>query len=95
MSGRRLQITLQPGVLRWARERAGISPEELARKIQVKPERVVEWEKSGRISIAQTDNLARSTHTPLGFLYLAEPPTDRLPIPDFRTRRQSGLTAES
>ncbi|MDE2994605.1 MAG: XRE family transcriptional regulator, partial [Chloroflexota bacterium] len=82
--------TLQPSVLRWARERAGISPEELARKIQVKPERVVEWEKSGRISIAQTDNLARSTHTPLGFLYLTEPPTDQLSIPDFRTRRQSG-----
>ena len=90
MSGRRLRITLQPSVLRWARERAGISPEELARKIQVKPERVVEWEKSGRISIAQTDNLARSTHTPLGFLYLTEPPTDQLSIPDFRTRRQSG-----
>ena len=68
----------------------GISPEELARKIQVKPERVFEWEKSGRISIAQTDNLAKSTHTPLGFLYLTEPPTDQLPIPDFRTRRQSG-----
>ena len=90
MAGRRLQITLQPGVLRWARERAGISPEELARKIQVKPERVFEWESSGRISIAQTDRLAQKTHTPLGFLYLAEPPTDRLPIPDFRTRRQSG-----
>ena len=89
MSGRRLQITLQPSVLRWARERAGISPEELAPKIQVKPERIVEWEKSGRISIAQTDNLAKSTHTPLGFLYLTEPPTDQLPIPDFRTRGQS------
>lgn len=81
---------MQPGVLRWARERAGISPEELARKIQVKPERVVEWESSGRISIAQTDRLAQKTHTPLGFLYLAEPPTDQLSIPDFRTRRQSG-----
>ena len=90
MAGRRLQITLQPGVLRWARERAGIGPEELARKLKVKPERVFEWEKSGRISIAQTDNLANSTHTPLGFLYLTEPPTDQLPIPDFRTRRQSG-----
>ncbi len=90
MAGRRLQITLQPGVLRWARERAGISPEELARKLQVKPERVLGWEKSGRISIAQTDNLAKSTYTPLGFLYLAEPPTDQLPIPDFRTRRERG-----
>ena len=89
MASRRLQITLQPGVLRWARERAGISPEELARQIKVKSERVFEWEESGRISIAQTDNLAKSTHTPLGFLYLTEPPTDQLPIPDFRTRRQS------
>ena len=90
MTSRRLQITLQPGVLRWARERVGISPEELARKIQVKPQRVFEWENSGRISIAQTDRLAKSTHTPLGFLYLAKPPADQLPIPDFRTRRQSG-----
>ncbi len=56
----------------------------------MKPERVFEWEKSGRISIAQTDNLAKSTYTPLGFLYLTKPPTDQLPIPDFRTRRQSG-----
>ena len=91
MAGRRLQLTLQPSVLRWARERAGISPEDLARKLQVKPERVIEWEKSGRISIAQTDNLAKSTHTPLGSLYLTEPPTDQLPIPDFRTRTPSGL----
>ena len=91
MAGRRLQLTLQPDVLRWARERAGISPEDLARKLQVKPERVIEWEKSGRISIAQTDNLAKSTHTPLGSLYLTEPPTDQLPIPDFRTRTPSGL----
>lgn len=91
MAGRRLQITLQPDVLRWARERAGISPGDLARKLQVKPERVIEWEKSGRISIAQTDNLAKSTHTPLGFLYLSQPPKDQLPIPDFRTRRQSGV----
>ncbi len=91
MAGRRLQLTLQPDVLRWARERAGISPEDLARKLQVKPERVIEWEKSGRISIAQTDNLAKSTHTPLGSLYLTEPPTDQLPIPDFRTRTPSGV----
>ena len=91
MAGRRLQLTLRPSVLRWARERAGISPEDLARKLQVKPERVIEWEKSGRISIAQTDNLAKSTHTPLGFLYLSQPPPDQLPIPDFRTRTPSGL----
>ena len=86
---RRLQITLQPDVLRWARERARFNPDALAHKMQVKLERVLEWEDSGKISVAQADNLAHHTHTPVGFLYLPEPPEDRLPIPDFRTRRDN------
>ena len=87
MSGRRLQITLQPDVLRWARERAKLQPEELARKMGVKrPERVLEWERDGVISVAQIDKLAKCTYTPLGFLYSKEPPDERLPIADFRTR---------
>lgn len=86
MTSRRLQITLQPEVLRWARERAGFERPELARKLNVSPERVLEWERNGKISVAQADRLAQRTHTALGFLYLAEPPEERLPIPDFRTR---------
>ena len=86
MTSRRLQITLQPEVLRWARERAGFERSELARKLQVSPERVSEWERNGKISVAQADRLAQRTHTALGFLYLTEPPEERLPIPDFRTR---------
>lgn len=86
MTSRRLQITLKPEVLRWARERAGFNLSDLARKLQVSPERVSEWERSGKISVAQADRLAQRTHTALGFLYLAEPPEERLPIPDFRTR---------
>ena len=54
--------------------------------MQVKPERVLAWERDGRISIAQADRLAQRTHTALGLLYLTEPPKDLLPIPDFRTR---------
>ncbi len=86
MSSRSLKITLQPDVLRWARERLRISQDELAQKMHVRPELVLEWEQSGRISVAQADRLAQRTHTPLGFLYLTEPPEDHLPIPDFRTR---------
>lgn len=87
MSSRRLQIKLQPDVLRWARERAKLQPEELAKKMGVKhPERVLAWEKDGAISVAQVDKLAKCTYTPLGYLYLAEPPDERLPIADFRTR---------
>lgn len=83
---RRLQITLQPSVLRWARERVNLSPEALAVKLKVKPDRVTQWEQSGKISIAQADRLAARTYTPLGYLYLEEPPDDSLPIHDFRTR---------
>lgn len=85
MSTRRLQITLQPQVLRWARERAGLSIEDLAKRAQVGSERAREWEDSGTISIAQADRLASVTHTPVGFLYLKRAPEDILPIADLRT----------
>ena len=85
MITRRMKVTLQPEVLRWARERASLGPDELAAKMQVKPERVVEWERSGSISMAQVGKLARHTHTPEGNLFLDEPPDDSLPIADFRT----------
>ena len=86
MPSRRTKISLQPGVLQWARERARVSRDELARKMRVDVRRVVEWEENGNISIAQADGLAERTHTPLGLLYLSKPPEDKLPIPDFRTR---------
>lgn len=84
MSGRRVQRTLEPAVLRWARERAGLDAETVAVKVGVRPDRVVEWERSGRISVAQADRLAHHTRTPVGYLYLRRPPRDDLPIPDFR-----------
>ena len=69
-------MILQPGVLRWARQRAGLSEDELAKKMQVKLERVLEWEHSGEISPAQVRRLAQRTYTPEGYLYLDQP-TDR------------------
>lgn len=84
MTERRVQRTLEPSVLRWARERAGFDAGTVAARIGVKPERVAEWERSGRISVAQADRLAHYTRTPVGYLYLRRPPRDDLPIPDFR-----------
>lgn len=86
MTDRHSHITLQPSVLRWARERAGFDQEQLADKLKIGRQVVSEWESSGRITVNRVDALAKCTYTPVGHLYLAEPPDDSLPIADFRTR---------
>lgn len=82
-----MNLSLRPNVLRWARERAGLDQRTLAKKVTGKPtaERVKQWEQTGNLTFAQVKKLAHATHTPEGFLYLNEPPDDRLPIPDFRS----------
>lgn len=78
-------VTVQPDLLRWARERASCSTEELARKLHLKPDRVNEWEVTGRISLSHVERIAEATHTPVGYLFLSEPPDEELPILDFRS----------
>ena len=79
-------LLLQPEVLRWARERAELTDHALANKVNLKVERVLEWENSGQISMTWAERLAHATHTPLGYLFLSFPPYEHLPIRDFRTR---------
>jgi Zn-dependent peptidase ImmA (M78 family)/DNA-binding XRE family transcriptional regulator len=73
-------------LLRWARERADMPPEQLAKKVGQKPDRVVEWE-SGKDqpTFKQALRLASVTHVPFGYLFLQSPPADELPLPDLRT----------
>jgi Zn-dependent peptidase ImmA (M78 family) len=78
-------IELSPRVLRWARERAGLSLEDVASKTGASTARVLDWESTGRLRRGQLERLARATHTPIGLLYLPDPPAETLPIPDFRT----------
>ena len=86
MTAQREPLQLQPDVLRWARERADLTPDDLARKVHLVPERVLEWERSGRISMDWAERVAHATHSPLGYLFLSFPPYETLPIQDFRTR---------
>lgn len=79
-------LRLQPDVLRWARQRADLTPDQLAHKVRLKADRVLQWERSGEISMDWAEKLAAATHSPLGYLFLSFPPYESLPINDFRTR---------
>jgi len=81
-----MNVTLEPRILRWARERAGLDESALAKKLGItKVERVKAWETTGELPYVKAEQLAAKTYTPFGFLFLKEPPEEKLPIPDFRT----------
>jgi Zn-dependent peptidase ImmA (M78 family) len=82
-----MNLSLKPKVSQWARERAGLDAAALAKKVggNATAERITQWEQTGQLTFTQAKRLAHVTRTPEGFLYLPEPPDDRLPIPDFRT----------
>jgi Predicted Zn peptidase len=77
---------VNPSLLTWSRERAGLSTEQVAKKLPVKPDRVQEWE-SGETkpTFLQAQKWASLAHIPFGFLFLQQPPIEQLPLPDLRT----------
>jgi Zn-dependent peptidase ImmA (M78 family) len=80
-----MKTTLNPSVLKWARQRAGLNEEDLAQKIGLSNQsRVQEWERTGEIEFGKLERVAQATHTPIGYLFLPQPPQERLPINDFR-----------
>ncbi len=78
---------INPDILVWARKRAGIDPQALARKLNVKSERLLSWEDGkGKPTFIQARNFARYTYVPFGYLFLEKPPKEEIPIPDLRTQ---------
>lgn len=76
------RVGIEPDLLRWARERSGKSTDDLRRRFP----RLEEWERGSLLpTFRQLEDFAKATHTPIGFLFLTEPPKEELPLPDFRT----------
>ncbi|MBN2114576.1 MAG: ImmA/IrrE family metallo-endopeptidase [Acidimicrobiia bacterium] len=77
-----LRVEVSPGMLAWARARSRIESDALSRRFP----RLGAWEAGrGQPTLKQLEQFAAATRTPIGYLFLTEPPPEPVPIPDFRT----------
>lgn len=69
-------------MLQWARARSGIDDDTWAKRFP----RFDTWVAGDSSpTLRQLEEFARKTYTPVGFFFLDEPPTENIPVPDFRT----------
>jgi len=76
------RVEVRKEMLRWACDRVGLSIDELTGRFP----QLQAWDRGERHpTLKQLEAFARATHTPIGYLFLPEPPVESMPIPDFRT----------
>jgi Zn-dependent peptidase ImmA (M78 family)/DNA-binding XRE family transcriptional regulator len=81
------RLSVQPAVIRWARETAGLDIATAAARIGVKPDRVAAWEDGSHApTINQIRTMADVYVRPLAALFMQEPLEDdaKRDLPDFR-----------
>ena len=75
-------IPVSDDILHWAVRRSGRGISDLQRRL---PKLSVWLKGTSLLTLREVENLAKETSTPLGFLFLSEPPVEKLSIPHFRT----------
>ncbi|MFN4202656.1 MAG: ImmA/IrrE family metallo-endopeptidase [Tabrizicola sp.] len=84
---------VRPALIAWARERAGVRD---AADIAGRFPQLAAWEAGeAQPTLKQLEAFARAVHVPIGYLFLPEPPQEKLPIPDFRTHDGRGVRRAS
>lgn len=77
-----VRVPVRGALVTWAVQRSQIQPEELESRFPA----LSEWEQETKNpTLKQLERFAQTTHTPIGYLFLSEPPDEPLPVPDFRT----------
>jgi Zn-dependent peptidase ImmA (M78 family)/transcriptional regulator with XRE-family HTH domain len=85
-------IAITPSLLTWARQESGYDPAGVAKRLQVKEERLLAWESGERQpTLKQVENLARVFHRPLSVFFMPQPP--HLPPLAAEYRRLPGIEA--
>lgn len=80
-----VEVPINPDVLQWAIDRAGLSIEQLAKNF-VDAKAIRSWQdREAQPTLAQAETLAHKLRIPFPVLLLDDPPKLNLPIPDLRT----------
>jgi Zn-dependent peptidase ImmA (M78 family) len=86
------RVEVNPELLAWARQRSGLAFADVAHRFPM----LAAWERGDQQpTLKQLEKFAQATHTPVGFLFLPEPPVERVPIPDYRTMRDTRVRQPS
>ncbi len=80
-----MEAIISPQILKWAISRKDISETDLAQKVKVKPEKIVDWRNGlSYPTFNQAKQVAQKLSIPFGYLFMSEIPDERIPIPDLR-----------
>lgn len=83
-------VSVNPIILSWAREESGYGVDRVAKRLQVKEERVAAWEKGERQpTLRQVEQMAKFLHRPFSIFFLPRPP--QLPPLAAEYRRLPGV----
>ncbi|MGQ4272618.1 ImmA/IrrE family metallo-endopeptidase [Terrihabitans sp. B22-R8] len=97
-TAKRDRPTYNPVIFRWARERRGKSIEEVAHRLNQKPERIAAWEEAREVpTVRQARALAEIYDRSFIEFFLREPPQIQEPhiVPDFRSHRGAEVDPEN
>ncbi|MDH5134610.1 MULTISPECIES: ImmA/IrrE family metallo-endopeptidase [unclassified Microbacterium] len=84
------RVAVSPTLLSWALDRSGLTEEDS------RYERFSRWAAGDeQPTFRQLETFATATHAPLGYLFLPSPPVEKVPIPDFRTMGNAGVSTPS
>ena len=87
-----IHVEVRPAVLRWAIARSRRPSVEFERKFPKLPS----WLRGeANPTLKQLESFAQAARTPVGCLFLSEPPAEQLPLPDFRTAAGSAMVPPS
>ena len=87
-----LRVEIKPELIHWAMERSGVDELMLFKRFP----KLNQWINGDRSpTLKQVQDFAKATRTPVGYLFSNQIPDDEIPIPDYRTLSNRGLSNPS